>query len=178
MKSGRYLIACTLFTGIIFFISCGSSESKKSDADSTGVSDNRMKHNAYVSADSSTYSQRPVDTTFAEPISGMVEDANAKKIYIKVFPSRDLKACGLALEEIESGRRSKEIKQAIGTIFSISKEFSGNLMIKAFDYEKKLLGKSTAKLKGIMGDRKTISFSFSTTIDFSQIDYCTLGFEE
>lgn len=178
MNTSHYIFSFIILTGIIFFNSCSSSESKKTDADSTKTSDTTVKHNAYVFSDSTTYSQRPVDTTFAEPLSGMVEDANSKKIYIKVFPSRDLKACGLSLENVEKGRRTKEIKQAIAAIFSIDREFSGNLMIKAYDYEKKLLGSSTAKVKGLMGDRKTVNFTFDTSTNFSLIDYCTLGFEE
>lgn len=178
MNTSHYIFSFFILPGIIFFNSCSSTESKKIDADSTKTSDTTVKHNAYVFSDSTTYSQRPVDTTFAEPISGMVEDANSKKIYVKIFPSRDLKACGLALEEVENGHPTKEIKQAIAAIFSINREFSGNLMIKAYNYEKKLLGSSTAKVKGLMGDRKTVNFPFTSSTDFSLIDYCTLGFEE
>jgi hypothetical protein len=170
-----FAAALVLLLGVI--TSCSGPEGSKesSVADST---DAAQKHNSYVFSDSTTYSERPVDSTFAEPISGMVQDMDMNKVYIKVFPSRELKACGLALEDVEKGKHKKDVKQAIAAIISVGKAFSGSLTLHAYDYEKNLLGSSTVILKGAMGDRATLNFPFTEKTDFSLIDYCTLDFEE
>lgn len=175
--SGMFFFTAGIITGIMNF---NKSLSVITDnaVENTNTADVKKKHNNYVYSDSTTYSERPVDSTYAEPISGMVEDEDSKKVYIKIFPSRDIKSCGLSLEDVENGHRSKDVSKAIAVILNVDKAFSGNLMIHAYDYEKKLLGKSTAKVKGLMGDRKTINFPFTKSTDFSLIDYCTLGFEE
>ncbi|MFH0866997.1 MAG: hypothetical protein V1904_12445 [Bacteroidota bacterium] len=175
--SGLVFFAAGIIIGIMNFNKSLSviTDNTVVNADSTIA---KKKHNNYVFSDSTTYSERPVDSTYAEPISGMVEDEDFKKVYIKIFPSRDIKSCGLSLEDVENGHHSKEVSKAIAVVLNVDKAFSGNLMIHAYDYEKKLLGKSTAKVKGLMGDRKTVNFPFTKSIDFSLIDYCTLGFEE
>jgi hypothetical protein len=176
-NTGLLFIAAGIMVWILNFNKGVSVLSDNADR-STDTTTSENKHNNYVFSDSTTYSDRPVDSSYAEPISGMVEDKDFKKVYIKVFPSRELKGSGLVLEDIEKGKHKKDVSQSIAAVFSSEKEFSGKLTIFAFDYEKKLLGKSTAKLKCIMGDRATVNFPFSESTDFSIIDYCTLGFEE
>lgn len=174
---GLIIMLLAITFGILGFIS-EESENEKIHEESSQQQEKNVKHNTYVFSDSATYSERPVDSTYAEPLSGIVEDAASKKVYIKVFPSRELKGCGLSTENVENGRKTKDFKQAIGIVMFVNRAFSGNLLMRAYDYEKQLLGKSTAKIKKQAGDKATVNFGFDNNTDFSKIDYCTLGFDE
>jgi len=172
------LFAWLIALSVILVFSCNTPDNKKTDETDTDTTEIIKKRNAYVSTDSSTYSERPVDSTYAEPLSGIVKDLDSKDVYIKIFPNRELKACGIYLEKIESGKKGKDVIQAIATILSVGRDFSCNLILQAYDYKKNCLGSSTAKLKGLMGDQKTITFPFDEKTKFQLIDYCTLGIGE
>lgn len=139
--------------------------------------DNMNKHNSYVCSDSTTYNDRPVDSTFAEPISGFVEDTDNSMVYVKVFPSRDITPFGITLEKVDKGKKSANVQKAISLILSFDRAYNGKLRLTAFDYEKKELGSSGASADKKSGEISSVNFAFTDDVNFSLIDYCTLTIE-
>jgi hypothetical protein len=159
--------------GFVFFIKTFVTTIK----DNIGNLDKMNKHNSYVFSDSTTYNERPVDSTFAEPISGFIEDSDNSKVYIKVFPSRDITPFGITLEKVDKGKKSATVKKAISLMLSFDRAYNGKLRLTAFDYEKKELGSSGASADKNSGEISSVNFVFPDNVNFSVIDYCTLTVE-
>jgi hypothetical protein len=113
----------------------------------------------------------PVDTTFAEQISGFVNDTDNSLIFIKVFPKKELLSKGLIIEKVNKGDISGK---AISLMLSFHKDFTGNIKLTAFDYEKKELGSSNIKADKKTGEISRANFSFPNNVNLSLTDYCTL----
>ncbi len=113
----------------------------------------------------------PADTTFSEQVSGFVHDTDNSLIFIKVFPAKDLSSKGLAIEKVNKG---KTPGKSISLILNFNKDFTGNIKLTAFDFEKKELGSSSIKMDKKADEISNINFSFADNIKFSAIDYCTL----
>jgi hypothetical protein len=159
--------------GFVFFIKTFVTTIK----DNIGKLDKMNKHNSYVFSDSTTYNERPVDSTFAEPISGFIEDSDNSKVYINVFPSRDITPFGITLEKVDKGKKSATVKKAISLMLSFDRAYNGKLRLTAFDYEKKELGSSGASADKKSGEISSVNFVFPDNVNFSLIDYCTLTIE-
>jgi hypothetical protein len=129
-----------------------------------------MKSENYVYSDTSDYSDVPVDTSFAVPVSGFIEDKENSLVYIKVFPKKNLLSKNISLEKVEKGNSPNKI----ALVLNFNKDFSGNLILVAFDYEKHELGKSEISIQKRSGERSNLNFQFHEDINFSVIDYCTL----
>jgi hypothetical protein len=130
--------------------------------------------NHKIFSDTTYNMDSPVDSTFAEPVSGFIDDADNSLIYIKVFPKKDLIAKGITLEKVKKGNISGNIHKAIMLIFSYQKEFKGDMKLSVFDYEKKELGSSTSKINQKQGETSSVNFSFPDSIKLSLTDYCIL----
>jgi hypothetical protein len=159
--------------GFVFFIKTFVTNIK----DNIEKFDNMKKHNSYVCSDSTTYDDRPVDSTFAEPISGFIEDSDNSMVYVKVFPSRNILPFGITLEKVDKGKKSATVHKAISLIMSFDRAYNGKLRLTAFDYEKKELGSSGASADKKSGEISSVNFAFPEDVNFSVIDYCTLTVE-
>ena len=173
---GAIIVTVSIIIGIVGFL-FSIRTFVTNIADNIKDLDKHNKHNNYVFSDSSTFSERPVDTTFAEPISGFIEDTDNSMVYIKVFPSRDLSAFGITLEKVDKGKKSANVQKAIALILNFDRAYNGKLRITAYDYEKKELGSSGASADKKSGEISSVNFAFSDNVNFSVIDYCTLTVE-
>lgn len=172
--------AIALFVAIIIGI-LGSVYSIKSVVSNFAENIDKLKmenkHNSYVFSDSTTFSDRPVDSTFAEPISGFIEDTDNSKVYIKVFPSKDISNFGITLEKVDKGKKSANVQKAISLILNFDRQYNGKLRLRVFDYEKKEIGSSGASAIKKSGEISSVNFAFPDNVNFSVIDYCTLTIE-
>jgi hypothetical protein len=173
---GAIILSSAIIIGIfgfVFFIKTFVNTIK----DNIANIDKLNKHNSYVFSDSTTYNDRPVDSTFAEPVSGFIEDSDNSKVYIKVFPSREITPFGITMEKVDKGKKTADIHKVISIILSFDKAYNGKLRLTAFDYEKKQLGSSGASANKKSGEISSVNFAFPDDVNFSLIDYCTLTVE-
>ncbi len=135
------------------------------------------KHTSYIYTDSLSGTDSPVDSTFAESISGFIEDTDNSLIFIKVFPKKDLIAYGITLEKVNKEKKSQINNKAISLMLNFERGYIGKMKLTIFDNEKKVLGISNADVNKKPGEIGNINFLFSEDVNISIIDFCKLTIE-
>ena len=133
-----------------------------------------QKHNDpfhYIFSDSTFDFNNPLDSTFSVAVSGFVNDTDKSLIYIRVYSQKELINKGVTVEKVNKG---KTPGKSISLILNFHKEFTGNIKLTAFDYEKKELGSCISKMNKNEDEAGNINFVFPHNTKFSSIDYCTL----
>ena len=120
------------------------------------------------------YLDNPVDTSYADAISGFIKDSDNSPVYIRVFPKREFLSDGVIIEKVEKGEKSKNIAKDISISMHFEKTFTGNVLLTAYNNENKELSKSQVSIDKKSSEDGNIDFSFPDEINFSDIKFCTL----
>jgi hypothetical protein len=143
---------------------------------SNGIENLNLRNNNYNNyfVDSLITTDNPVDSTYAEAISGFIEDIDNSPVYIKVYPNKDLLSLGIHLEYIDNGKHAKNGLKTISLRMISDNSFAGTMLLTAYDSKKMELGKGEVFVNEKSGEISNINFSFPDELNFSFIKYCTL----
>ena len=134
---------------------------------------NRHFNNEF--SNSPEYLDNPVDTSYADVISGFIVDNENSPVYIRVFPKREFVALGVIIDRVDKGMKSKNVPKDISLAVHFDKAFTGNLLMTAYNNENKELSKSEVSIEKKAGDNCSLDFAFSGEINLSDIKFCTLS---
>ena len=134
---------------------------------------NRHFNNEF--SNSPEYLDNPVDTSYADVISGFIEDNENSPVYIRVFPKREFVSLGVIIDKVEKGMKSKNIPKNISLAVHFEKAFAGNMLMTAYNNENKELSKSEISIDKKSGENCYLDFTFSGGINLSDIKFCTLS---
>lgn len=167
---GLVCLLLAVFIGITGIINSIVSISEKVEK----ISHAPCPHQNKFNADSLAIRLKPVDSTFAEPVSGFIEDAGKNLVFLKIYPHQDLLKNKVSLQQIDKGNTEKD-NTTIAIFLHFGKSFSGKLQLSIYSSDEVFLGESLVHVSGNPGSQIKFNFPFSAnTVNFSEADYGTL----